>query len=181
MNDRARIRANLGYSLVCLAAALVLAVWFVVPLGEANFAGDSRVGPATWPRAMLIGIACCAAVLFLRNAFLNAEARGGGAPPAAGSADEAFDNRKAAVGVALLILYVCAIPLIGFAFATVGFFLVWLPYGGVRRPHVVAGVSVIGTVTLLYTFVKLTTMPLDRGTGVFDGLTVSLYKLLAIY
>ena len=71
--------------------------------------------------------------------------------------------------------------MIGFALATAGFFLVWLPYGGVRRPRVVASVTVIGTVALLYTFVKLTTLPLDRGIGLFDGLTVSLYKLLGIY
>jgi hypothetical protein len=46
---------------------------------------------------------------------------------------------------------------------------------------VVVSVAVIGTVALLYTFVKLTTLPLDRGIGVFDSLTVSLYRLLGIY
>ena len=181
MNNRAAIRTRIGYSVLCLVVSLVLAVWFVVPAGGTNFAADSLVGPATWPRAMLLGIACCAALLLLRNAFLYAEAGRDGAQPLRAPSGDAFDNRKAALGVILLIVYVGAIPVIGFAMATAGFLLVWLPYGGVRKPHVVISVAVIGTIALLYMFVKLTTMPLDRGIGVFDNLTVSLYRLLGIY
>lgn len=181
MNDLAGIRAQIGFSVCCLIISLVLAVWFVTPVGGANFAGDSFVGPATWPRTMLLGIAACAALLLLRNAFLYAETSRDGPSPAAVTSEDDFDNRKAALGVVILILYVGAIPVIGFALATAAFFMMWLPFGGVRRLRVVAGVTVIGTVALLYTFVKLTTLPLDRGIGLFDGLTVSLYKLLGIY
>jgi hypothetical protein len=156
-------------------------VWFVVPAGQTQFAGDSFVGPATWPRTMLLGIACCAALLVLRDAFRYVEARRAGAPRAAVTADEEFDDRKAALGVAILIVYVAAIPLIGFALATFGFFLVWLPYGNVRRLPVVVSVSLIGTIALLYTFVKITTLPLDRGIGVFNSMTVQFYRLLGIY
>jgi hypothetical protein len=181
VNNRAAIRTRIAYSVCCLAVSLVLTLWFVVPAGEANFAADSLVGPSTWPRAMLLGIACCAGLLVLRNALLYSEAGRDGAQPARAAFGDEFDNRKAALGVIILILYVGAIPLIGFAIATAGFFLLWLPYGGVRKPHVVVSVAVIGTIALLYTFVKLTMMPLDRGTGVFDSLTVALYRLLGIY
>ena len=130
---------------------------------------------------MLLGIACCAGLLVLRNAFLYSEAARDGAQAARASSGDEFDNRKAALGVIILILYVGAIPVIGFAMATAGFFLLWLPYGGVRKQHVVVSVTIVGTIALLYTFVKLTTMPLDRGIGVFDSLTVSIYRLLGIY
>jgi len=180
VNDKVVIRLRIGYSVLGLVVALVLAAWFVVPSGGANLAADSFVGPATWPRAMLIGIAACSALLILRNVLLYADAQRASAPGAL-APDEQFDNGKAAVGIAVLILYVVAMPVVGFALATVGFFLVWLPFGGMRRPHVVASVAVIGTIALLYAFVKLTTLPLDRGIGVFDSVTVFLYRLLGIY
>jgi putative tricarboxylic transport membrane protein len=181
VNNKAAIRANICYSVACLAVAVVLAVWFVVPATGVDLAPDSVVGPATWPRLMLLGIACCAVILALRNAVLYVEAERDRRSLARATAEEVFDDRKAALGVVLLIMYVAAIPLIGFALATAGFFVFWLPYGGVRKAPVVASVAVIGTAALLYMFVKVTTMPLDRGMGVFDAVTVSLYKLLGIY
>jgi len=179
--NKAVIRLRIGYSVLGLIVALVLATWFVVPSGGGNPMGQGVVDPGAWPRAMLIGIAICSAFSILRNVLLYARAQRSGASPAARASDEEFDNRKAAIGIAALTLYVFAIPVIGFALATVAFFLVWLPFGGVRKPHVAAGVAIIGTIALLYTFVKLTTLPLDRGIGIFDSVTVSLYRLLGIY
>jgi hypothetical protein len=178
--NKAVIRLRIVYAVLALIVALALATWFVVSPGGGNLAAQSGVDPGAWPRAMLIGIAFCSALLVIRNVLLYAGAERARAPAAA-TADDEFDNRKAAVGIAALIVYVVAIPVIGFALATVAFFLVWLPYGGVRKPHVLAGVAVIGTVVLLYTFVKLTTLPLDRGIGVFDSVTVALYRVLGIY
>jgi len=129
---------------------------------------------------MLIGIAICSALLVLRNVVAYAGMQRERKPVVPPSG-EAFDNRKAAVGIALLTLYAFAMPAIGFALATVAFFLVWLPFGAVRKPHVVVSVAVVGTVVLLYVFVKLTTLPLDRGIGLFDGVTVALYRALGIY
>lgn len=180
MNDKAVIRLRIGYAVLALVVAVVLATWFVVPSGGANAGADSFVGPATWPRAMLIGIAICSGLLVLRNVLQYAHAQRA-RTPAAHPSDERFDNRKAAIGIALLTLYVVAMPAIGFALATIAFFLVWLPFGGVRKPYVLASVAVLGTSALLYAFVKLTTLPLERGIGVFDSITVSLYRVLGIY
>ena len=180
MSDKAGIQARIGYCLLCLVIALVLAGWFVVPADGSGFGNDSLVGPATWPRAMLVGIACCSVLLLLRNALQYAQARHHRAAPAQNT-DGEFDNRKAVLGGAFLILYVALMPLIGFAISTLAFFLFWLPYGGVRKPFPVVSVALVGTVALLFTFVKLTTLPLERGIGAFDGITVSLYRLLGIY
>jgi putative tricarboxylic transport membrane protein len=181
VTDHSGIRARIGFYVVCLIGSLVIATWFVTPAGTENFAVGGFVGPATWPRAMLLGIACCAGVLLLRNAAAHFGNSKREPTPIEAGTEMKFDNRVAALGVAILAIYVGAIPVIGFALATLGFFLAWLPYGRVRRPHVVVSVAIIGTVTLLYIFVKITTMPLDRGIGMFNGVTVSLYKLLGIY
>ena len=56
-----------------------------------------------------------------------------------------------------------------------------LVLGGYRRPVAVALVSTIGTLLILYLFVKASAMPLDRGKGIFEQATIVLYRLLGIY
>lgn len=185
MSDVTAGRSQIVFSAAGLIASLVLAIWFVAPPGRETAVGNDIAGPLTWPRTMLLGIACCAAVLLLRNTISivvkkRREPLHDGGASVADAADE-FDNRKALIGVAILILYVGAIPLIGFALATAGFLVTWQLFGGVRRKRVVISVSLLGTAAILYTFVKLTTLPLNRGIGVFDSLTVGLYRLLGIY
>ena len=127
---------------------------------------------------MLIGIAYCAAYILVRE---FSRRRAVPAAPATTLGAPAYDNRKAAVGIALLLLYAIAVPFAGFALATVVFFAVWLYSGGLRKPAVVALVSVLGTIGLLYVFAGLSKMPFDRGVGFFDAITVALYRLLHIY
>lgn len=156
------------------------------------------LGPYSWPRAMLLGIALCAAVLLCRNIgrFLRDRGplssrpaeedgedlgdRSGRSPAALGTGD-VHDNRLAVIAIGTLALYGMAIPAIGFAFATLAFMLCWLWLGGVRKHAVLVGVSVLGTAGIVYFFAKVATMPLDRGSGYFDTLSVALYRLLGIY
>ena len=42
-------------------------------------------------------------------------------------------------------------------------------------------VTLIGTVVMLYVFIKLALMPLDRGVGSIGEFSVALYRLLGIY
>ena len=53
--------------------------------------------------------------------------------------------------------------------------------GRVRRPLTVVLVSTLGTAAILYLFVKVSLMPLDRGQGVFEQATIALYRILGIY
>jgi putative tricarboxylic transport membrane protein len=160
-----------------LVASLVLAFFFILPPGGAVEA--QGVAPDTWPKAMLLCLAVCAFVVLAREL-----SRYFGARPTSAETphpESAYDNRRAAIGIALLIAYGIAVPFAGFALSTVVFLAVWLVCGGLRKPLTVALLSVIGTVSLLYVFAGLSKMPLDRGAGVFDGLTIALYRLLGIY
>jgi hypothetical protein len=53
--------------------------------------------------------------------------------------------------------------------------------GGVRRPLTVVLVATLGTAGVLYLFVKVSVMPLDRGFGWVEQATIALYRLLGIY
>jgi putative tricarboxylic transport membrane protein len=164
-----------------VAAAWLLAHDFLAPGVDVEAMTRGIVGPTTWPKVMLYCIAACAVVLFCVR--LRAVLGDGTAAPAGdpGGAGGAMHERKAVVGIALLVAYGVAIPAIGFALATVLFLAGWLLLGGVRRPVTIALTSLVGTVALLYLFVKVSTLPLDRGKGAFELATVAIYRLLGIY
>ena len=94
---------------------------------------------------------------------------------------EEYNNLKAALGIVLMLGYGAGIPAIGFGPATALCIALLLLLGGMRKPLTIGLVSILGTAALLYLFVKVTAMPLDRGMGYFNDLNIMLYRLLGIY
>ncbi len=146
-------------------------------------------GPTAWPSYMLYGVIFFAVGWLLQDvlmAFLKARAsrlgRGDRPPPAASQprASDAVELRVL-IAIGVIAAYGYFIPVIGFAFATLSFFLVWFVLGGIRKPKLIGIVSVLGTLFMLYLFVKLAAMPLARGEGVFGEWTIALYQLLKVF
>lgn len=161
-----------------LVAALVLPR-FMMQQNMAAMIGEGEAGPTFWPNVMLTLVAICSALWLVREVWtgLRAPAVAGEAPPARAP----YDWRLAWLGLAIVFVYGLAIQYLGFAFATLLFLAAWFVLGGVRRPLTVGPVAVIGTLVLLYVFVALAQMPLDRGRGVFTAGTIELYQALRIY
>lgn len=146
-------------------------------------------GPTAWPSYMLYAVIFFAAGWLLQDvlgAFRKARASRRAAAdknteeaslPRAG---EVFELRVL-IAIGVIAAYGYLIPVIGFAFATLLFFLVWFVLGGIRRPKLIGLVSVGGTLFMLYLFVKLASMPLARGQGVFAEWTVALYQFLKVF
>jgi putative tricarboxylic transport membrane protein len=170
---------RLGVPLLAATAAVILAGYFIAPGIDLDAMSRGLAGPATWPKTMLYCAAACAAVIFLRNLYALRDAVG----PASGgeAATAGYDDAKLLPGIALLVAYGFGITQIGIAWATIAFIAGWLVLSGLRRPLVVVLVSLLGTAAILYLFVKVSLMPLDRGTGVFEEATIFLYRLLGIY
>jgi putative tricarboxylic transport membrane protein len=172
------VRAALGIALplVVAAAACMLAAAFVAPGVDVASMARGVIGPATWPKTMLYLTAAAAALLAVFRLF---EARTAGAARKGG--ENAYHEGRSLAAIGLVLAYGCAIPLAGIAWATLAFIPAWLLLNGVRRPLFVTLVSVLGTVGVLYLFVRVSLMPLERGTGAFEQATVTLYRLLRIY
>lgn len=173
-------RAALGVALPLAAAAAlsVLALRYIAPGVDLDAMARGVAGPATWPKAMLLGAAAAAALLALVNLLEVLALR---SPRAgAGAADDYHEGRSIG-SLTLLLAYGVAIPLVGIAWATPVFIAGWLLLGGLRGPLLIGLTSILGTLGILYFFVKLSLMPLDRGKGVFEQASVALYRLLGIY
>jgi putative tricarboxylic transport membrane protein len=141
----------------------------------------NAVGPGGWPRAMIVGLAIFAALTLIAELL---DWRHNVRTGSEGVLKQTEDRRSqvlSLIGIVLILAYGFAIPYIGFAIATALFLAIWCALGRVRSVITIATVSLIGTTVLLYMFVALAKMPLNRGIEPFNNATISLYRLLRIY
>lgn len=146
---------------------------------EAAAMARGIAGPTTWPRFMLYGVIVFAlgwAVQRLTEVLRQREGA-----PAAVTIKAKPVGLHIWLGIVLVLAYGFSLPLLGFTLATVIYIVFWLWLGGIRSPVSVPLTAVLGTTALLYLFVKLALMPLDRGVGAIGELTIALYRLLDIF
>lgn len=159
-----------------LAGVIVAVALFIDTRGLDDVARDGQLGPGFWPRLVLggLGLACAAKVIEnRRRPALSDGAR------AAGLAGVRRDALAAAI--TSIVLYVVLTPWLGFPLVTAGFIGVFMVLAGSRSPVAIGLAAIAGTVVLLYVFVKLVYLPLPKGDGVFETLTLALYRGLRIF
>jgi putative tricarboxylic transport membrane protein len=155
---------------VGLALALGL---FVGAGGLDAVAREGQLGPGFWPRLVLmgLGVAC----------LLKAVGEWRGVRRAPAPAAEAVDAGRLAAGIALIVLYVLVAPWAGFALTTAVFVAAFMFLAGARSPLSIGANAVLGTVLLLYAFVRLVYLPLPKGEGAFEAVTLLIYRGLRIF
>ncbi len=143
-------------------------------------AAQPGLGPASWPGAMLLGMAFFAALWVLRDIWVLAAA--GRKPSLSMPAEDShYHFGKAIAGLTMILVYGWVLPVVGFALATSVFITVWCLFAGLRKLTVVLPVAGIGTIALLWLFMGLALMPLPRGAGSFGDFSIWLLRLTGIY
>lgn len=136
-------------------------------------------GPTTWPTFMLYGVMFFALAWAIQRLTEVMRQREGGI------AFPVPETKPVGVhiwmGIVLVLAYGFSLPILGFTLATVIYITFWLWLGGIRSWISIPLTAVLGTTALLYLFVKLALMPLDRGVGVIGEMTIALYRLLHIF
>ena len=144
-------------------------------------------GPATWPTIMIWAIAVFSFIWMLQRALTVVRAK---AYPSKATVlidahpDDALGTPFSLLivqGIVFILGYGYLLAVIGFAASTLLFLVGWCLLGGVRKPIQVGLIGLLGTTVLLYLFVKLASMPLDRGQGVMGEASIAFYRLLGIY
>jgi hypothetical protein len=154
---------------IALALALLLA-----SRGLDTVAAPGQLGPAFWPRLVLAGLVLACLAKAVEEVLQSVRyPRDAAAPPLA--------RGRLAAAIALIVLYALLTPVLGFAASTAVFIAVFLALCGARGPLVLAVNAVTGTVALLYLFVKLVYLPLPKGAGAFEAVTLALYRALRIF
>ena len=165
-----RLIAPLGG--VALAVALYPGTWGLDAVAR------GQLGPGFWPRMALIGLAGACAAKFVEE-WRRARRAGVIASQAADPA--AIARAKLVAGIVLILLYALLTPWLGFALATAVFVAAFLVLCGMRSLPAIAANVVIGTIGLLYLFVKVVYLPLPKGDGPFEALTLVLYRALRLF
>jgi hypothetical protein len=160
-----RLLAPLGG--IVLAAALYPGTWGLDAVARGS------LGPGFWPRLALTGLVL-ACVAKLVEEWRRASGAGEISRPP-------FSRGKLAAGVGAVVLYVLLAPLLGFALVTAVFIVGFMALCGTRSVAALAASAAIGTTALLYVFVKLVYLPLPKGDGPFEALTLALYRALRLF
>ncbi len=175
--------SGLATLLVFLVPVGLLVLALILP--SFMFQSDQRIagnglGPGFWPRTMLSALALFSAIWIIHD--LWATRRRTRLPMMQPPAEDGhYHMGKALVGLVGICAYGWLLPILGFAVATCLFIALWCWFGGTRNLLVVIPITLIGTVGLLWLFMGLALMPLPRGSGVFDGVSIWLLRLVGIY
>ncbi len=143
-------------------------------MGEAPPPG--QLGPAFWPKAILILLMVSCGIKAVEIFFSRkkeSEAKGD-SPPLA------VNYPRLLALIAVVVGAVAAMDLIGFLLANLIFLLLFMHIAGVKKKIPLFLISGLGTIFLLYLFVKVVYLPLPKGYWFFDDLTIFLYRVLQI-
>jgi putative tricarboxylic transport membrane protein len=161
---------------------LLAAVYLFIQAGDFSARQQpGQLGPAFWPRLAAIGLAVGLLVRIVQ-AFREHNR------PVVRVVSE-FDDiegddapvhwRSAAIAMGLAFGYVVATMFLGYMFATMTFLGAFVWAGGQRR-WVTPVVAVGGGLLMTYVFVGVVYVSVPTGVGVFDTVTVAVYRLLGI-
>jgi hypothetical protein len=136
-----------------------------------------QLGPAFWPKMILILLMVSCGIK--AGEILMAQRRGElkiteEEPP------KAVNTLKLGAMIAMIIAVVLSMEAIGFPLANFLFLLLFMRIAGLRKEFSLVSTSVLGTVLLLYVFVKVVYLPLPKGQWFFADLTIFLYRVLYI-
>lgn len=184
MPSRRFVRA-LPYAIVGTAAGFLYYV-------AANIRYSERagtLGPDFWPRLILtLILAACAyeivKILFTRAAgevagVLDTLVEASPQDAAAGPPPRLHPGMLAG-GIALTGAYVALVQTLGFFTATVPYIALFLVVGGYRRARVIAAVSIVGALLMLFFFMKVVYVSLPLGVPPFQQVTLMLMQLFGI-
>ena len=158
-----------------LMGVVLAIVLFWHTRGLDDVAQTGQLGPGFWPRLVLIGLGAASLaklvldVRSVRRAVDVTVERPAISPP------------LLVAGIATIVLYVVAAPLLGFALATMLFVAAFMALAGARSAAAIVATSVLSTVVILYVFIKVVYLPLPKGAGAVENVTLALYRLLGIF
>jgi putative tricarboxylic transport membrane protein len=177
-----RLTRSLPYAVVGAGAVYLFYL-------AANFEYHARpgtLGPDFWPMAILaLTIAVClwqiTRILWLGAATREAEGVLEEITVSETAAPAPRHPRLLLAGMGVTFAYVALVQKLGFFIATVVYLAGFIAIGGYRRWGVIAAVSVIGALALMFIFMKLVYVSLPLGATPFNEVTFVLMRIMGIH
>ena len=142
-----------------------------------------QLGPSFWPKIVLLGLMIGCGIksleIFLSERRKAVEPQEGVKVEMVSLYSEIHWLKLAAL-MAIVLGSVYLIQTIGFLFTSLIFLPLFMAVAGMRKILPLFLCSILGTVLLLYIFVKVVYLPLPKGKWIFEDLTIYFYRLLRI-
>lgn len=165
-------------SLIGPILIVLLALYFYFLAGKIDEPpSPEQLGAAFWPKMILILLMASCAIK--AGEILRARGKTGAEEVQAGPPPE-VDTPKLALMILMVIAAVYFMDIIGFPLANFLFLLLFMRIAGLRKKVSLLLTSILGTILLLYLFVKIVYLPLPKGQWFFDDMTIFLYRVLHI-
>ncbi|RJR50593.1 MAG: tripartite tricarboxylate transporter TctB family protein [Desulfobacteraceae bacterium] len=146
-------------------------------------ARPGHLGPEFWPKALLgMTMAVCLYEV-IKTAFRR---RAESISPSTHKKIETAKTKKKIypalliLGVVMTVAYVSLVSLLGFALCTFLYFAAFMFVGRYRNTWAILGNSVIGTLVLLFIFMKIVYVSLPLGQGPFSTFSLFIMGLMGI-
>jgi len=167
------MKSLLGPLLIFLAAV----GFFFLTLQIDPPPGPEQLGAAFWPRTMLILLMAACGIKGAE--ILLGRGKGEAEETPAGVRPEVNIPRLAAM-ILTVVGGVFFMDLLGFPLSNFIFLFLFMRIAGLRKKAPLFLISFLGTLFLLYLFVKIVYLPLPKGQWLFNDLTIFLYRALSI-
>jgi len=138
---------------------------------------EGQLGAFFWPRAILILLmfSCGLKILESFKGFGKGVADTGlEGPPIQ------VQTGKLVAMIVILLAAVACMEMIGFPLCNFLFLLIFMRVAGLKKKSYLLILSLLGTILLLYIFVKVVYLPLPKGQWFFTDVTIFLYRVLHI-
>jgi putative tricarboxylic transport membrane protein len=174
-----------------VALAVFAGLWYLT-MQLPHDASSGRFGPGAWPKGiLLLAIATSIYALVTRVGAGDKPKVDDVIVSIAKSADSVRDQtaedddepkypRLLWTGIALTVGYVVLLPVLGFFLDTLLYMGSFMYAGGYRRRLAVPAISVLGTLVLMFVFMKVVYVSLPVGQSPFSHVTFALMELMAI-
>ncbi len=156
---------------------VLLALYFYFLAGNIDAPpGPDQLGAAFWPKMILVFllISC----VMKAGEILRARRKTETQAAAEGLTD--MEAPKLAMMIVMIIAAVYFMDIIGFPLANFLFLLVFMRIAGLRKKLPLLLTAFVGTIFLLYLFVKVVYLPLPKGDWLFNDMTIFFYRVLRI-
>lgn len=156
------------------------------------FAPGGRIGPDFWPKMVLIlMIATCVYEIVRIGLFATDDPVSGvlqtlsAAPPAEESHPPAADGGRSyplllILGIVATVLYAAIVPVAGFFLTTFAYLVAFMALGRYRRMLLAIGVSLAGTLLMLYFFMRVAYVSLPIGRAPFSAVSLYLMQVMGV-
>jgi hypothetical protein len=141
-----------------------------------------NIGPDFWPKMLLgLTIAVCLFEIIKTFFFLKTEDKDlaeAKVQPEAGMETTRTYPVLLLIGVLLTVLYIYLVTILGFPLCTFLYFALFMYIGRYRKKWAILANSVIGTVVLVFIFMKIVYVSLPLGQEPFSSVTFFLLRIM---